>query len=332
MSLDTLKSRWSAVAPVFFDLYDQLEADHAEVLGMLAYTHDNRVARENPVQLDYLLHLPQAKAWMDDSIIEHGLDVLEWTIPLMGHDVISPINRLNIDRPNTQVTLEGIAQSQPEALLRRQIKMIMQVYRTNPLCVDGQNFFSTVHPKPGSSGEVYANILQPIFGVGALATPSLQVLANLIMQVLTRFGTILTLQAEVVDDGKLRQGLLVIVHNETHQTLFRELLTTDRLPEATLPDTTVVGERINPVKGLFKLWRDQRPTSGEENYIEFVMTTDANGPKPAVFVPDTDPQPIVLDESRVKNGFYGVGFQQIWGVKPFVPQTTIQAQPLEQAA
>lgn len=328
MSVDILKSRWSEVVPVFFDLYDQAEADHAAVLGNLAYVHDNREARENPVQLDYLLQLPQAKAWLDDSVIEHGLDLLEWTIPMEGHDVVTAINKVNIGRPNTVVKLEDIARSQPEALLRRQVKLIMEVFRRNPLAVDGQNFFDTDHPKPGGA-TTYSNILTPVFGAGALANPSLQVLANLVNEVITHFGSILTSQSEVVDDSKLRNNLLVIVHNATHQTIFRELLTTDRLPEATLPDATVAAERNNPVKGSFTLWRDQNPTAGEENFIEFVMRTDASGPKPAVFVPDTDPEPIVLDENRVRNGFYAVGFQQIFGVKPFVPNTAIQAQPVE---
>ena len=124
----------------------------------------------------------------------------------------------------------------------------------------------------------------------------------------------------------------MIVHNDRHQTLFRELQTATVLPGLTLPDGTVIGERQNPIGNAFALWRDPRPPLGQESYIEFVMLTEDDGAKPTVYVVDTDPEPIVLDENRVSNGFYGVGFQKIFAVKPFVPNTSIQVRPVETEA
>lgn len=331
MSVDSLRNRWSVVTPIFFDLYDQAAPDHAAALEMLAYVHDNRTARESPVKLDWLLHLPVANNWLDEAVLEHGLENLEWTVPLEGHQVYTPIQRVDVGRPNVVATLEGIARAQPEALNRQELRLLMNVFRQNPLSVDGQAFFSTVHPKPGG-GATYSNILEPVFGVGALESPSLSVLATLVNEVITTFGANLAIQAQVIDDAKLRNNLLVITHNNSHQTLFRELLTATRLPGATLPNGDVVGERENPVKGTFKLWRDNIPTAGQENYIEFVMVTPGTAARPCVYVIDRDPEPLVLDENRVRNGFYGVGFDKIFGVKPLVPSTAIQVRPLEEPA
>ena len=328
MSLDVLKREFENVTTVFFDLYDQLEVDHQTALGTLAWVHDNRQERQNPVRLDYLLDFPEATSWLDEVEIFHTLDQLEWVVPLEGHQVVSPFNRVNLGRPNTVVQLEQIVARQPMALNRREIRLCMEVFRSNPLCVTGQNFFSNAHPKPNDQG-TFSNIIAPIFGPGLLATPALQVLFQLVNDVLTRFSSISIIQSEVIDDMKLRESLLVIVHNEWHQTLFRELLTADRLPQATLPGGTVIGERQNSLKGSFDLWRDPNPAAGQEYWIEFVMKTEAGGPKAVLVVIDTDPEPIVVDENRVSNGFYGVGFQKIFAVKPFIPNVAIQARPTE---
>lgn len=325
MSLDALKREFENVTTVFFDLYDQLEVDHQIALGTLAWIHDNRQERQNPVRLDYLLDFPEATSWLDEVEIFHTLDQLQWVVPLEGHQVVSPFNRVNLGRPNTVVQLEQVVARQPLALNRREIRLCMEVFRSNPLSVTGQNFFSTAHPRPNGQG-TFSNVVTPVFGAD-LSSPALQVLFLLINDVLTRFSSISVIQTEVIDDKKLRDSLLIIVHNESHQTLFRELLTADRLPQAELPGGTTIGERQNSLKGSFDLWRDPKPVPGQENWIEFVLKSEAGGPKPAVYVVDTDPEPIVLDENRVSNGFYGVGFQKIFAVKPFIPNTTIQARP-----
>lgn len=277
MSLDVLKREFENVTPVFFQLYDGLEVDHQKALTTLARIHDNRVARQNPVPLDYLLNFPEATSWLDEVEIFHTLDMLEWTVPMEGHQVVVPWNRVNIDRPNTVAQFEQVVASLPEALNRREIRLCMEVFRSNPLSVTGQSFFSEVHPRPNGQG-TFSNVMTPVFG-DPIDSPALQVLYLLVNDVVTRFGSIGIVQSEVIDDSKLRNNLLVIVHNEQHQTLFRELRNADMLPQAQLPDGTVVGERGNSLKGTFELWRDPKPRPGQEQWIEFLLKSDANGPK-----------------------------------------------------
>lgn len=327
MSLEILKREFASVHGVFFDLYDRLEVDHVKALETLAWIHDNRQARENPVSLDYLLDFPEATSWLDELEIAHTLDKLDWVVPMEGHQVVSPFNRVNLNRPNTVVKLEQIVARQPLAMNRREIRLCMEVFRTNPLSVTGQSFFSTVHPRPGKKG-TFSNVMTPTFGPD-LARPVLQVLFNLVQDVLTQFGEISILESEVIDDEKLQGNLLVIVHNKDHHSLFRELRTADKIPEGTLPGGATIGERQNSLKGAFDLWRDPRPRPGQENWIEFILKSEPGGPKPAVYVIDQDPEPVVLDENRVSNGYYAVGFTKIFAVKPFVPNTTIQARPVE---
>ena len=327
MSLDVLKRDLSMVTTVFFDLYDQHEADHEEALRRLARIHDNRQTRENPVKLDYLLHFPKAYSWLDEVEFKYTLDQLKWTIPLEGHQVVAPFNRVDVGRPNTVAQVEAIVAAQPKALMRREIELISTVFHENPISITGRPFFSTDHSRGPNLG-TFSNIVVPVFGPD-LTNPPLQVLSELVNEVITRFASIGAVQSVYIDDAKIRSNLLVIVHNERHQTLFRELQTATVLPGVTLPDGTVIGERQNPVSNTFQLWRDPHAPQGQQNYIEFVMLTEDDGAKPAVYVVDTDPEPIVLDENRVSNGFYGIGFQKIFAVKPFVPNTSIQVQPVQ---
>ena len=188
---------------------------------------------------------------------------------------------------------------------------MLEVFRKNPLAYDGQNFFDADHAHPGDKG-TYSNILDLDFA--APGAPTVDEVKALLDAARTRFSTNLTIQSEVIDAARLDENLLVIVHNATHFSTFNKVRTKPRF-----------GLEENEHQGTFTLLQDQRPTAGQENYVEVVFT-EANGPRPAFLVLDQDPVLDAWESDRFGNEYVAVGLKGIFGVKPGYPQTSLQAQ------
>ena len=312
-TLDIFRQDVESIRTVAFDRYDRLAPSHDETLQVLAWIYDNRQLRENPVRLQEEFFYPQAFAWVDEIVIAQSIDTIDYTVPLTGWNAVAPFNRVNVGRPNTIAKLERIVPRLPEGIFKKEKQLLLDVFRKNPLTVDGQNFFSTAHPKP--NGELFSNVLEPAWADPS--APTLQELADLIEAAKTRFASISVLESELIDDAAMDERLLVIAHNDSHQTQLRRLRTVDK-----------IGDVMNSLQNGFRLWRDAKPAAGQENYFEIVHTTpDTSGPKPAIYVLDKDPELVTLDENRVSNGYYGLGFEKIFGVKPGIPNTTLQVRP-----
>lgn len=296
-------------------LYDQLEADPASLKNLLALQVDNRAAKENPVRIQEALFFPEAIAWTDQRIAGADLDKINFTVPLAGYDVFIPYNKVNIGRPHTVHKLDQIIPRLPEAWMRKQVGVMMDVFRTNPLAYDGQNFFDTDHTHPAGMG-TYSNVTTPNWTTPA--TPTFAEASAALAEVRAKFAAILSVQAEVLDLSKLSQGLVIIVHNSAHATTFEQLRTLLFVPGTTEP---------NPWKGGFTLLIDNKPTGGEEDYIEMVMALPG-GARPIVLVVDTEPVLDAWETNQIPNGYIAVGLTDgIFGVKPAFPQSAVQVRP-----
>lgn len=316
MDLSILQRQVQQVQILAYNRYDLLQADPTQLLNILTLTIDNRTARENPVRLEEDFFFPEAYSWEDEMVSIPGLDKLEYTVPIKGYAALLPYNRVNIGRPGTVAKLERLIPRLGDAQLRLQVRKAMSVFRGNPLSVTGQNFFADAHPHPAGKG-TYDNILTPNWTDPA--SPTDQEVRDLLEAVRVQFAANLSIDAEVIDDSLLDKDMLVIVHNSTHQTAFRRAKNDNTI--------TVGSDQVpNPNKGTFTLLRDRRPTSGQENYIEFVRTAPG-GPRPVIRVIDADPKLDVIETNRVSNGYVGITMEQMFGMKAGDPSTAMQAQP-----
>lgn len=317
MSIDILKRQVRNYQTLAFNRYDRLQAAPDSLFAAIALTIDNRGARENPVRLTEDFFYPEAYAWEDEMVSMPGLAELEYTVPIKGYASWLGYNRVNIGRPGTVARLERLLPRLADAHDMLQVRLAMNVFRTNPLSVTGQNFFADAHPIPGRAGSTYDNLLAPNWADPA--DPTDAEVKAVLDSVRTQFATNLTVTAEVVDTSQIDSNLLVIVHNSTHEAAFRRALNDDTL--------TVGSDQVpNPNKGTFRLLRDLRPTSGEENYIEFVHTVPG-GPRPIIRVIDSPPRLDAIESNRVSNALVMITMESMFGMKAGDPSTAIQVQP-----
>ncbi len=316
MLIEHLKRQIKTIHTFVFQQYDLYEADLESLMSRLCFTHDNRQARENPVHLDAGFFTAILSAWEDEIVAGGDVDILDWTVPIRGYDVFVPYNKVNIDRPNSVASLERIfAQGGP--VLRKidqlQAKLAMNVFRTNPLSVTGQNFFSNAHPRPANQG-MFDNILEPDWVDPAAPTEA--EVKDFLDDVDNRLVEIATVDSEVVDIDKLSARKLVIVHNTTHQAVFKRVR-----------DKRSFNDDENEHRGTFALLRDAKPTAGQENYIEVVADTPG-GSRPVIRVLDQDPMPEAWETDAVRNGYVATGMKSMFGFVPGDPSTTVQARPV----
>jgi hypothetical protein len=314
--LDVLRRQVISRQILAFDRYDKLAADPTTLFNLIALTIDNRSARDNPVRLEEDFVFPEAYSWEDEMVSIPGYDRLEYVVPIKGYAAMVPYNRVNINRPGTVARIERIMPKLGEALVLIEIRKAMAVFRGNPLSVTGQSFFADAHPFPSDKG-TYDNTIAPNWTDPAAPT-DLEIF-DLLEAVRVRFADNLTIDAEVLDDSRIDANLLVIVHNAAHQTAFRRALKQDTL--------TINSVQVpNSNKGSFTLLRDKRPTSGQENYIEFIYTSPG-GPRPVIRVIDSNPVVDAIETNRVSNGYVAITMEQMFGMKAGDPSTAIQVQP-----
>ncbi len=291
------------------DIYDRLDASQS-VRDLFAFAIDNRQLRENPVRIDEEFFFPEAYGWEDEPISIDALDRIEFVVPLRGYSAFLPYNEVNIGRPTTVAKLERLMPKLPPALLRKQAGLIMEVFRRNPTCYDGQPFFDSVHPHPGDKG-TYDNTLP--LGFADPANPTITEAKALIHAIRARFVDNLTIQAEVIDAAEIADSLTLIVHNSTHWTTFERVRAMAR-----------IDNKENELAGSFSLKVDKKPAAGQENRLEAVLT-ESGGIKPAFFVIDKDPMLEAEESNRVPQGYVAIVFKQIVGVKPAYPASALQA-------
>lgn len=317
MSIDILQRQVRNYQTLAFNRYDQLQTAPESLFAAIALTINNQSARENPVRLNEEFFYPEAYAWEDEMVSMPGLYELEYTIPIKGYASWLGYNRVNIGRPGTVARLERLLPRLADAHDRLQVRLAMDVFRTNPLSITGQDFFANAHPIPGRPGSTYDNLLAPNWTDPAIPT-DLEV-KQLLDDVRTQFATNLTVDAEVVDTSTIDANLLIFVHNAAHEAAFRRALNDDTL--------TIGSDQVpNPNKGTFRLLRDKRPTSGEENHIEFVHTVPG-GPRPIIRVLDSPPKLDAIESNRVSNALVMITMESMFGMKAGDPSTAIQVQP-----
>jgi len=313
--IDALKREVKTYREVAYNLYEQLEADPAQIKNLLAISMDNRQAKENPVRIQEAMFFPEVYSWHDQVVAGAELDKIDWTVPLKGYDAFVPYNKVNIGRPSSVHKLDRIVPRLPEAWMRKQVAEIMNVFRVNGLSYDGQNFFDTDHTHPASKG-TYSNVTTPNWST--TSAPTFAELVSCMDEVRARFVTNLALDAEVIDGSKFANSLVVIAHNATTWAMFEQLRVAQLVPSSTEP---------NLWKGGFQLLLDNKPTSGQTDYVEVVLALPG-GPRPAFFVLDAEPVLDAWETNQVPNGYVAVGLTEgIFGVKAGYPQTAIQVRP-----
>lgn len=317
MSIDILKRQVRTYQTLAFNRYDQLQTAPESLFAAIALTIDNRGARENPVRLSEDFFYPEAYAWEDEMVSMPGLAELEYTVPIKGYASWLGYNRVNIGRPGTVARLERLLPRLADAHDMLQVKLAMNVFRTNPLSVTGQNFFADAHPIPGRAGSTYDNLLAPNWTDPAVPTDA-EVKA-LLDEVRTQFATNLTVTSEVVDTSQVDRNLVVFAHNAAHEAAFRRALNDDTI--------TIGSDQVpNPNKGTFRLFRDLNPAGGGENYIEFIHAVPG-GPRPIIRVIDSPPRLDAIESNRVSNALVMITMESMFGMKAGDPSTAIQARP-----
>lgn len=311
--LDTLRKHLRQYRTLAMDLYDRLEADANQVRNLLALTIDNRTERANPVRLDEDFVFPEVYAWADQREAGGAIDRLEYVVPIRGYNASVPYNKVNIGRPDTVAKLGRIVPKLPPAFMRTQTKLLMNVFRLNPLTVDGQNFFSTAHVYPAGKG-TYDNTIDTPFST--IGSPTFEEAKTILHNARARFATNFSIQAEVLSAAEMAAAMVVIVHNSAHWSVFEQVRTQQTRSNIT-----------NEMFGTFNLLFDANCTVGQENRIEFVLALP-NGPRPAFLVIDMDPALDAWEDDGYHNDEVAIGLQGMFGVKPAHAVCAIQAQEL----
>lgn len=297
--LDTFKRDVKTYTRLALAAYDKLETDPNSIRNRLALTKDNRQARENPVRLTETFISATASAWEDDMVVAAAIDKLDYTVPMKGYQVAVPYNVINIGRPNMLATLQEVIAKLPLAMMRKEVRLIMNVFRLNPLTVDGQNMFDTDHTH--INGTAYSNIVE--IDVVDETKPTFDESKTAINEALTRLASLNAIEAEVVDMSQFKQDILITCHTDAQMTIFEQVRTQAQRNNIE-----------NELKGAFTLIRDRNPASGTETSFE-VSYLPPGGPRPAIFVPDMAPWLDTWEDSK-RNGYVAVGMKEICGVKP----------------
>jgi hypothetical protein len=298
--------------------WDALQADPNSIMRRLAFVHDNRQARENPVRFESIFYRMVAHRWVDRISTAGGFSALTWQAPIDGYDSFVAYSAVNIGRPGHQRHLDGIMARSPGAHQMKIVRSMMQVFRTNPLSLTGVSLFHAAHPRPAVFGGTFSNILAPEWVDPA--NPTYTEIVELLDLARSTFGSISNVDAEVIESSLVAGQLIVTVHNQAHETAFERVRTRENLPVAD-------SDRYepNPYKGTFTLLRDLHPTSGQENYIE--ITYVGGDGRPIIVALDEDYRPEVWDDDRVPSGYVAVGGTSKFGVVSGVPWSVLQVQP-----
>lgn len=305
--LDTLRRDVRSYTRLALAAYDKLEGDPAALRSRLAILHDNRVARENPVRLTETFLSATASAWEDELVISGAIDNLDYTVPMKGYHAWFAYNEINIERPNQAATLQQMIARLPKSLMDKQVRLILNIFRLNPLTVDGQNFFADAHVH--INGASYDNTLD--VNIGTPAAPTFDEGKTAINAALTRLAENNALEAEFSTTSQFRSDILVVAHNAAQAQVFEQIRT-----------QTSRNNVENELKGTFDVMLDRKPASGTEDMFE-VVYTPPGGARPAIFVPDRAPW---LDtwKDGVRNGYVAIGMKEIFGVKPAHAFSTVR--------
>lgn len=109
--------------------------------------------------------------------------------------------------------------------------------------------------------------------------------------------------------------LVVIVRSQGTWKGYNDLLTQD-----------VISNTTNQYKGGFRLLRDYDPESGDEKKVDFILA-EPNGPRPVIYCPFRNPDPVKTDISRVfweEKVFYGTDAD--FGFAAGLPQSVVRVQ------
>lgn len=289
--------------------YDKLESDPTSLRNRLALMQDNRQARENPVRLTESFIPATASAWEDDVVVKGAVEKLDYTVPMKGYHVFVPYNTINIGRPNLAATLDEIMAKMPLALMRKEVRLIMNIFRLNPLTVDGQNFFDTDHVHIDGSTS-YDNT----FEAAAVDedAPTFEEAKAALSAGMVRLAENNAIEAEVVDAAQFKKDLIVICHTAAQMVVF-EQVRTQRARD----------NKENELFGTFDLLLDKQPAAGTEQSFEMCYVPVGGG-RPAIFVPDKAPWAEAWESNQVPNGYVAVGMKEICGVKPGHAHTTVR--------
>jgi hypothetical protein len=298
--------------------WQTLVADPQSLINRLAFVHDNRQLRENPVRFEEIFYRIMAHEWVDEISTTGLFSALTWTVPIGGYDSYVPYNVVNIDRPGHQKRLDAIMAGMPRGHEEMKVRKMFRVFRNNPLSISGQTLFHATHNRPAVYGGTFSNLLAPNWADPA--APTLAEAMAVLDEAAGRFGDIGAVDVEVVDTAATNGKLVVIAHNAATEAIFKRLRDRENIAVA---DSNV--HEANPYKGTFDLLRDRKPTTGQEHYLEIVYTgADA---KPVILVLDKDYEPAVWTDNRVPNGYVATGGWSMFGMAPGAPWSVLQVRP-----
>lgn len=310
--LDQLQSLRKAVEPIAFDVYDRFKTP--SILSLLAMEIDNTVAQEDPVSLEWLGSFAEMREWLDEKTTQKIFKG-EFSIPIQGYEMTWSFDRKKLRRANALgASFVAQIQSQVERFAKGKLRLVMDVFRQNPLTYDGQNLFDAAHVHPSGKG-TYSNLLTPNWVDPA--NPTIDEAKQFLHDAQARLTDNMGIDAEVMDAAEIDKNLVVTVHNSAAFSKFNLVRTMPRIDNAE-----------NEWMGGFKLLRDFHPTSGQESYLEVQFSAGTKGPRPVIFVIDEEPSQLAIDETEVfKRRKISMGFEAWYGVKAGWPQVVLQGQP-----
>jgi hypothetical protein len=317
MDLSTLRSLAIRVQPIAFDVYDQ--AEQASILPRLALVTNND-ANEDPVRFEWVGANLEARPWVDERTTQ-SIFKGDFSIPIEDFEATFEFNARKILRSGS------LGASGMEALrggltsfTRRKLAMVFRTFRENPPAYDGQDFFDTDHVHPGPAGEpvtIYSNIVTPDWV--DTADPLVEEMAAFLDAASGRLRRIGGYLDEVVDTALYGRNLVVVSHNEANTAQLERLRDQERLGQ---------NQESNKWKGRFQLLEDQKPTAGQETYMEVLYSPEARGPRPVLFVVDQEPGELEVDRSsEFDRRMVRMGWWAAYGTKPGWPQTAVQGRP-----
>lgn len=299
---------------VGLNFYDAARVPVDRVINLLAYTYDNTTLRDNPVNVEGFIDRIRAFELMDEIEFRSNYARLEWSIPVGPIFAATEWNLYNVGRPGHDERLQSALKGTSEALPLKKQQKLLNVIRLNPICITGQSLFATNHSHPLAEDGTFSNIMAPAWA--SVTVPTEAEMISLLDLAAQRFSVnTTTALTEMVDSSVMRSGLTVITHNLTHENAFLNLAKRE---------TFGANNQKNPYYNAITVFRDNRPASGTENYLEIVTPV---GERPVFMVNDQAPITDVIDHVSVSNGHVAVGTVEQVGFKAWFPHSILQVRP-----
>ena len=282
--LTVLKSVAVSATRLMMLEYDKQTQD----LGLFAQTV-NRPTRQRTLHIEWWDAFPMIREWIGDrqpfTGFKAGIDV-----DIKRYELTFKLDLRELDLDGDRSLVQGVQDIAPKFIKGFDNGRFLYAYapiRTNATTTyDGQNIFDTDHVHV--DGATFSNVIDlsdeshSRASSGAPTPAEAQTELQLAVQRLTQNHL-----RNVSLVKMTRPPLTVIVNSFNVWKGYNDLLT--------LP---LINNTTNTWAGGFELFQDFSPVSGNEKKV-VVILSEPGGPRPAIFVPARNPDPIKFDAAKV---------------------------------